>query len=47
MCLGKAAKQVVLDWEETFETRPVLLEIFVDCERFSGTFETSCWVSAE
>lgn len=35
--LSKAAGQVVVDWEEAFKCRPVLLETFVDQERYTGT----------
>ena len=35
--LSKAARQVPGDWQACFKQRPVLLETFVDRERFKGT----------
>jgi hypothetical protein len=43
--LSKAAKQLPRDWEAAFNRRPVLLETFVDQERFLGTcYRAANWV---
>ena len=35
--LGLAVKQVAVDWQELYGTEPVLVETFVEAERFLGT----------
>jgi hypothetical protein len=35
--LAKSTKQVVRDWAQRFETRPLFIETFVDPARFEGT----------
>ena len=40
--LGKAARQIPRDWELAFKRRPVLLETFVDRDKFAGT----CYLAA-
>jgi uncharacterized protein DUF4338 len=43
--LGKAARQLPRDWEERYDYRPVLLESFVDQERFSGcSYRAASWL---
>ena len=43
--LSKAARQVAKDWEEVFNQRPVLLETFVDQQRFAGTcYRAANWI---
>lgn len=42
--LGKIAKRLADDWETAFAVRPVLLETFVDKERFKGTcYKAANW----
>jgi len=42
--LSKAAKRVPGDWEIAFKRRPVLMETFIDKERFSGTcYKAANW----
>jgi len=43
--LGLCAKQLPPDWEERYGYRPVLLETFVEQERFSGTcYKAANWI---
>jgi len=43
--LGLCARQVPLDWEQTYGYRPVMLESMVDKSRFSGTcYRAANWV---
>ncbi len=35
--LAQVARQLPRDWEQTYHYRPVLLETFVECDRFRGT----------
>lgn len=43
--LGQAARQLPRDWEERYGYRPVLLESFVDQERFSGcSYRAANWL---
>ena len=43
--LSLAARVVVADWEEAYAVRPVLLETFVDRERYSGTcYRAANWI---
>jgi hypothetical protein len=44
--LAMAAKQVPNDWESTFAYRPVLMESFVEKQRFKGTcYKAANWVN--
>ena len=43
--MSKCLKRLVVDWEETYQVRPVLVESFVDKERFSGScYKASNWI---
>ena len=43
--LSKAAKQGPYDWEDAFKHRPILLETFLDRERFAGTcYRATNWI---
>lgn len=43
--LSLAARVVVDDWEEAYGTRPVLIETFVDRDKFEGTcYRAANWV---
>ncbi len=43
--LAMVARQLPADWEERYCIRPVLLETFVDTERFAGTcYKAANWV---
>jgi hypothetical protein len=45
--LSIITKKLVEDWKETYNYCPVLLETFVDCERFSGTiYKAGNWIYA-
>jgi len=45
--LALAARRVVLDWEERFRLRPLLLETLVDPGRFHGTsYKAANWIHA-
>ena len=42
--LGLLARQLAADWQQRYDYRPVLLETFVDQERFSGTcYQAAGW----
>jgi len=43
--LSLAAKQVPLDWQERYGFKPVMLETFVDVEKYKGTcYQAANWV---
>lgn len=43
--LSLSAKQVCLDWQERYGFKPVLLETFVDVERYKGTcYQAANWI---
>jgi hypothetical protein len=43
--LGLLAQQVVSDWEELYAYRPLLMETFVEKERFQGTcYRAANWI---
>jgi hypothetical protein len=43
--LAMAAKQIPRDWQKQYRIKPVLLETFVETERFAGTcYKTANWV---
>ena len=43
--LGTLAKRVIRDWSEAYGIEPVLMETFVDCERFAGTcYRAANWI---
>ena len=43
--LSLVAKRIQDDWENRYSYRPVLLETFVDCERFKGTcYKAANWI---
>lgn len=43
--LAQAAKRIVADWEARFKVQPVLLETFVDTDRFKGTcYKAANWL---
>jgi hypothetical protein len=43
--LGLLAQQVVSDWEERYAYRPLLMETFVEKERFQGTcYRAANWI---
>ncbi len=43
--MSKCLKRLAVDWEETYQVRPVLVESFVDKERFSGScYKASNWI---
>jgi hypothetical protein len=43
--LGQAARQLPQDWQERYGYRPVLLESFVDQERFTGrSYQAANWL---
>ena len=43
--LGRVARRLPQDWEDRFGYRPVLLETFVEQQRFSGrSYEAANWV---
>lgn len=45
MILGRIAKRVSADWKETYGIQPVLLETFVQQNRFSGTcYRAANWI---
>ena len=45
MILGKAARQLADDWETRYHYRPVLLETFVEKDRFTGgCYKAANWV---
>ncbi len=47
MILGQIAKRVSLDWKETYGIQAVLLETFVQQDRFSGTcYRAANWIEA-
>jgi hypothetical protein len=44
--LGGIAKQLPIDWESRYSYRPVLLETFVQLDRFKGTcYKAANWIS--
>ena len=46
MTLARVAHQLPDDWEERYHYRPVLMETFVDKERFAGTcYKAANWIS--
>ncbi len=43
--MSKCLKRLAVDWEESYQVRPVLVESFVDKERFSGScYKASNWI---
>lgn len=45
MILGKAVKQVPQDWQDRYAIKPVLMETFVETDRFAGTcYRAANWV---
>ncbi|MBD3336741.1 MAG: DUF4338 domain-containing protein, partial [Candidatus Eisenbacteria bacterium] len=43
--LGMAARRLARDWEERYAYRPVLLETFVEVDRFDGTsYKAANWI---
>jgi len=45
MILGRIAKRVSSDWEATYGIKPVLLETFVQQDRFLGTcYRAANWI---
>jgi hypothetical protein len=45
MILGRIAKRISADWKETYGIQPVLLETFVQQDRFSGTcYRAANWI---
>jgi hypothetical protein len=45
MILGMAVKQVPRDWQERYAIKPVLMETFVETDRFAGTcYRAANWV---
>ncbi len=43
--LGMVVKQLPLDWLQRYNYQPVLLETFVECQRFLGTcYKAANWV---
>jgi hypothetical protein len=43
--LGMAVKQVPQDWQEQYAIKPVLMETFVETDRFAGTcYKAANWV---
>jgi hypothetical protein len=43
--LGQAVKQVPQDWQEQYAIKPVLMETFVETDRFAGTcYKAANWV---
>lgn len=45
MILGRIAKRLPSDWEKTYGVRPVLLETFVQKDRFRGTcYKAANWI---
>lgn len=43
--LGMVARQLPIDWQARYQYRPVLLETFVEKERFTGTcYKAANWV---
>lgn len=43
--MSKCLKRLAVDWEETYQVRPALVESFVDKERFSGScYKASNWI---
>lgn len=43
--LALAARRIAADWEKAYRCRPVLLETFVECDRFSGTsYQAANWI---
>ncbi|RPJ03120.1 MAG: DUF4338 domain-containing protein [Chloroflexi bacterium] len=43
--LGRVGRQLTQDWEKRYGYRPVLLESFVEQERFSGrSYQTANWI---
>ena len=46
MLLGMAARHLPDDWQERYHYAPVLLEDFVECDRFRGTlYKAANWIS--
>jgi hypothetical protein len=46
MLLGMAARRLPDDWQERYHYAPVLLETFVECDRFRGTcYKAANWIS--
>jgi len=44
-CLGRIARQLPTDWQQRYGYRPVLLESFVQSERFRGTcYKAANWL---
>lgn len=42
--MSKALKRLSVDWEEAYQTRPVLVETYVDKERYDGAcYKASNW----
>ena len=45
MILGMAVKQVPQDWQRRYAIKPVLMETFVETDRFAGTcYRAANWV---
>lgn len=45
MILGMAVKQLPQDWQERYAIKPVLMETFVETDRFAGTcYRAANWV---
>ena len=43
--LGMAVKQVPQDWQEQYAIKPVLMETFVETDRFAGTcYKAANWI---
>lgn len=43
--LSLVAKQLIKDWQTTYNYSPVLLETFVQCDKFSGTvYKAGNWI---
>ena len=47
MILGRIAKKIPTDWEAAYGIQPVLLETFVQSDRFAGTcYRAANWIEA-
>ncbi len=45
MILGRIVKRIPADWEAAYGVRPVLLETFVQSDRFAGTcYRAANWI---
>jgi hypothetical protein len=45
--LSRVVRRLLDDWESRYKIRPVLLETFVDSERFAGTcYKAANWIYA-